>query len=34
MLVQQLEEHLVKGSIYCKRITVVSELDRLIKKFS
>ena len=30
MLVQQLEEQVAKGSIYCKRITVVSELDSVI----
>ena len=27
MLVQQLEECMVEGSIYCKKITAVSELD-------
>ena len=33
MLVQQWEEHLVKGSIYCKGITAVSELESVIQSF-
>ena len=34
MLVQKLEERLVKGSIYCKRRTAVSELESVMQKFS
>ena len=30
MLVQKLEERLVKGSIYCKRRTAVSELESVM----